>query len=469
MSGSGTSDEARRMAAQSFARANDVIRKGDHDYAITLLKQACKFVPEQMAYRQALRAVAKKKFDNNKRGSRWQRCTTVKSRATLKAAKAKKDYHRAIEASEDVLSENPWDSGILLEQAELFDALGLIDLAVWSAENALERDTNDATVNRALAIFYEKRGAFMKAINCWERVKKARPADEEADRRMKDLAASATIDKGGYDKAESFTHAIADKAKTQELLDDVKGGTVGESRVNHQIEELQRKIKADPTIVGPYLQLAQLYRRHARFDEATALIQRGVDATGKHPDALAEQAEIEMDRLKADLAVAEKQFQSKPNDAAAKKRYQDAARTLNDYELREFQRRCELLPTDMSLRCELGIRFAKSGLFDQAIAELQKARNDPRRKTTVLTWLGRSFHAKKNPRLAHRHYKEALESLGPTEQDAQKELHYLLGRVSEELGDKVAALQHYEEVAAQDYGYKDVAKRVESLQSAAQS
>lgn len=458
-------EQSRRAAQQCFARGTEVFKRGDYKYAIQLFKEACKFAPEQLVYRQHLRVAAKLKFGNNKKGSAVARLTTVGSRASLKAAKAKKDYYRALECCEDILSENPWDSHVLLELAEVFEHLGLLDHAVWSAEGAMERDPADANVNRSLAHFYEKHGDFTKAIDCWERVKKARPADQEADRKMKDLAASHTIDRGRYEEAKSFTQAIADKAKTQELLDETKGGG-GDARFATQIADLLQRVQKAPAELPPYLQLSQIYRRTGKLEQARELMDKAREATGGHPDALTELADIEADRIRHDLTVAKKQAAEKPDDAAAQKRVQDLTRTLNDFELREYQRRCEHMPSDTNLRVELGIRLAKAGLYDQAITELQKALGNPHRKTDVLMWIGRSFHAKKNPRMAKRHYEQALESLGAADQERFKELHYLLGRVCQDMGDAGAATQHYEEVAAIDYAYRDVAQRLDALAAA---
>jgi tetratricopeptide (TPR) repeat protein len=254
------SPAARQAAQQCFLRGVEVCKTQNWDYGIKLLKDACKLAPDQLVYRQQLRQAAKRKFENNKRGSRFAAVTTVGARTGLKGAKAKKEFLRALECCEDCLSENPWDSSVLLDLAAIAESLGWMEMAVWSAESALERDVNDATVNRALAHIYERSGMFTKAMDAWDRVKKANPADEEADKKLKDLAASATIDKGGYEGAKSFTRAVADKAKTQELLDETKGG-VSETRHSGQVADLEQKIKAKPTELGPYLQLSQIYRR----------------------------------------------------------------------------------------------------------------------------------------------------------------------------------------------------------------
>jgi tetratricopeptide (TPR) repeat protein len=453
---------ARQAAQQCFVRGMEVVKKQDWDYAIKLFKDACKLAPDQLVYRQQLRQAAKRKFDNNKKGSRMAAFTTVAARAGLKGAKAKKEHLRALECCEDCLSENPWDSSVLLEVAAICETLGWKEAAIWSAESALERDVADATVNRALALLYEKFEQFTKAMDCWDRVKKAKPADEEADRKLKNLAASATIDRGGYDGAKSFTRAVADKGKTQELLDEAKGGT-SEMRYAGQIADLEQKIKIKPAELGPYLQLSMIFRKMGKLDQARAIIIRAKDASGGHPDALNELADIDMDQLRTELAIAEKLAVEKPDDADAKRIVQEKARTLNDFELREFQRRVERMPTDMGLRADLGIRLAKAGLYDQAIGELQKAKSAPGRKLDATVWLGHCFFKKKNARLAKKSFEEALASIVAGDQKNFLDLHYWLGRCCEEVNEKTEAMNHYDEVAGIEYGYRDVAQRLDRL------
>jgi tetratricopeptide (TPR) repeat protein len=462
---SGASSPAARQAAQQcFVRGQEVFKKGDFDYAVKLFKDACKLAPEQLVYRQYLRISAKKKFGDNKRGSRLSSITTVGSRTGLKAAKAKKEWLRALECCEDCLSENPWDSSVLLDLAGICDELGWKEITIWCAESALERDPMDPGVNRALARLYNKHGFFTKAIDCWERVKKACPADEEADRMMKDLAASATIDRGGYEGAQSFTRAVADKAKTQELLDEAKGGT-SETRFSGQIADLEQKIRAKPTEIGPYMQLSHIHRRLGKLDLAHAIMTKAKDASGGSPDTITELNEIEIDRLKAELAIGEKQAAEKPDDAEAQAKAKEANRTLNDFELREFQRRVERFPTDMGLRADLGIRLARAGRYDEAIPELQKAKNAPGRKQDATVWLGHCFRSKKNPRLAKKSFEEALAGIMPGDQKNFLDLHYCLGCVCEELGETVEAIKHFDEVAGIDYAYRDVARRLDKLSS----
>src|SRR5262249_15535133 len=101
------------------------------------------------------------------------------------------------------------DIGVQLAMGEAFDELGLLDQAVWTLEQARQKDPRHVPLNRALAKIYEKRGNFTQAMTLWEIIRKIKPTDLEAQHKAKDLAASATIAKGGYEKAIQANHAPA--------------------------------------------------------------------------------------------------------------------------------------------------------------------------------------------------------------------------------------------------------------------
>src|SRR5205807_269634 len=103
-----------------------------------------------------------------------------------------------LEHGEQVLCRNPWDLGTQMDMAEAFDALGLNDLAVFTLDQARQKYPKDATLNRALARLFEKRGDYQKAIILWQLVKDTNPTDVEAAHKAKDLAASETIQRGQY-------------------------------------------------------------------------------------------------------------------------------------------------------------------------------------------------------------------------------------------------------------------------------
>ena len=102
-------------------------------------------------------------------------------------------------------------------------------------------------------------------------------------------------------------------------------------------------------------------------------------------------------------------------------------------------------------------------MHDEAIGEFQQARSSPTLKVQALYQAGLSFEANNTYKLADRSYSEALKSIEDGDTDNFLSLHYRLGRVAEALGNSDAAEEHYNEVAAKDYSYLDVAQRLRNL------
>src|SRR6516162_2243161 len=142
--------EHRRIAAGQFERANQVITKGDFDYGIQLLLSCCKLDPANLIYRQALRQTEKAKYKNNMRGSGFSFLTNTAAKHRTKSAVRSGEYLKALEYGEEALTRNPWDVAIQMLMAEAAEALGLMDLAVWSLEQARQKNPQDLNVNRAL-------------------------------------------------------------------------------------------------------------------------------------------------------------------------------------------------------------------------------------------------------------------------------------------------------------------------------
>ena len=61
----GEADNPRLQKAKTFfTYGNDAALKSNHDYAIQMYKEACKLAPDNLTYRQALRGIARRKFNN---------------------------------------------------------------------------------------------------------------------------------------------------------------------------------------------------------------------------------------------------------------------------------------------------------------------------------------------------------------------------------------------------------------------
>jgi tetratricopeptide (TPR) repeat protein len=462
------SAEQRRVAAGQFQRANQVISKGDHDYGIQLLLTCCKLDPGNFVYRQALRQAEKIKYQNNQRGSRLAVVATAATRLRLRKALLAGDHLRVLELAEAVLAKNPWDAGANLALGEAFEALGLIDLAVWSVEQARQVKPKSLKVLRTLARLCEKRGNFTSAAALWEMIRQADPRDVEAQHKTKDLAASETIARGKYEEAitgtaEQASAETAEHGPTSEPP--LSPAPPRTDRITRHTEALQQKIAAEPTTAQHYLQLASIYRRAGRLEDARKVLEQGLGPTGNQFELAIELADLAIEPFRADLAAAEEKLRTQPDDpelCALRARLQ---REIVQRELEISRRKAERYPTEMAHRLEMGVALLRLGQTEEAIRELQAARVDPRQQWRALLYLGYGFKARNNWRLAQRNFEEALKLLPASEAGTRKELLYELAQGHAAAGNLEQALEVAYELANLDFGYRGIGQQVEEWQT----
>ena len=167
--------------------------------------------------------------------------------------------------------------------------------------------------------------------------------------------------------------------------------------------------------------------------------------------------------MKREIDQLTRRLQKTPADVEAKVKLEQLTATLSAYEVKEYRRKIGLRPDDMNLRLLLGQVLAKAGKHDEAITEYQAARKSPPHQVQANQFAGQSFEANGALKLAERHYQDALRAADATDHATVNPLHYRLGRIAEDQGNKGEAEEHYNEVAANDYGYLDVAQRLRDL------
>jgi tetratricopeptide (TPR) repeat protein len=467
------------VATAQFERANQVVATGNYDYGIRLLLSCCKLDPANLIYRQALRRTEKAKYRNNLRGGWFSRLTTWPARARLRAALRARDYLKVLDYGEHILTRNPWDVGAQMDMAQAADVLGLLDLAIWSLEQARQKQGLDPHLNRTLARLYEKRGNFTQAIALWELVHRVRPQDVEAQQKIKNLAADDTIARGQY---AAVLHAAA--TGTEEPAADPADPTANrappprkdgsgsmpalQERLLREAAPLRKKLEADPTNTGIYLQLVVLYRRNSDLDEARAVLREGLAATGNAFELAVEQADLEIEPFRRNLAIAEERLRQSPDDAELRTLQGRLRKEINARELELFRQKADRYPTEMGHRFEVGVRLFRAGQIDEAIKELQAARADPRHRWQSLLALGRCFKARNNWRLAQRNFEEALRYLPAGEKDSRKDILFELAVGQAEAGDLPRAVDVATELANIDFGYRDIGQKLDEWQAALQ-
>jgi len=424
-----------------------------------MYKDACKLAPENLLYRQALRGVMRRKFGNDpSKVGRLVGAKVQPIRLSTKASKSKGSWGQVLETCEEAFLHNPWDVGSARDAADAAENLGLKELSRWYLESVREQGLADQEYLRQAAHVYELNEDWAKAIDCFERIAKLNPNDETARRRANDLAAKATISRSGLKEAinKHSEAGIGHESLPQEAEDLRRAVVTPEQRYLAEIE-------AEPARIGSYLGLAEHYRHESKLDEAELILSKGLKHSPEENLLKSAHAEVQILRLKRAIESWGRKVKKDPTDTASKAKLEQLTGTLFAYESKEIRRRLTSNPEDHNLRFQLGQLLAQAGKHDEAIAEFQQARNSPALKAQSLLQAGLSFEANGVVKLAERAYNDAIKAVDADDTTMLNRLHYQLGRIAEKQGNVVAAEEHYNEVAANDYSYLDVAQRLRDL------
>src|SRR5207247_11478849 len=175
-------------------------------------------------------------------------------------------------------------------------------------------------------------------------------------------------------------------------------------------------------------------------------------------------SDLKIQRLEGDIA-ADEEFLSThiaADELYAKKSQQLRAAKLQRAEIfiTDAQDRVARNPTDLQLRFELGENLFNAGRFREAVPELQRARQNPHARLKAMNLLGCCYGELEMLDLAVKQLEEASSEI--LSMDAtKKEIVYNLGVVYSRMGEPEKSLACMKQIYEVDYGYRDVAKRVE--------
>jgi tetratricopeptide (TPR) repeat protein len=456
---------ARQRLQKVFEHAQRCVDKGDHDYANKLFTECVVEDPANLVYLQSFLANLQKKYGDNKKGAKLARLKLKGPRSHLTKSAGKGDWPAALQAGCTALALNPWDIPTLLAMAEAYDELGIDECQLYFLRWAMDVDPKLVAVNRHAALTLQRMGQFDQAIACWHRIEQAKPRDEEALQAISRLSVEKTIHEGGYDPELLRSDWSAEpkaKASVARMSKDAND-LAAEHDLTNSTERLQAALESDPTDVENYLPLADLLIHDGKLDEAEALLQRGLSASGGGHLGVRERLEdVQLRRVHCQLAIAEQRHAQEPTEET-QQQVLNFRKQANQVELEIFATKADRDPGNARLKYELGLRLKRAGKMKEAITTLQAARGDSKRKTQVLLELGECFQKIEQYKLALAHYEQAIEACEEPDGQARRLALYRAGVLATGLRELDRAERHLSELAGLDFGYRDVADRLDKI------
>ena len=366
---------------------------------------------------------------------------------------------------EKVLEDEPYNrqANLVLKQAAL--AAGWPEIAVFALQTLLEEKARDTKILHELGRLYHELGESDKEVEIYNRITEIDPLDAEAARLGKDASARASMKTGGWTQAESYRDLIKDKEAAVSLEQQGRLVLADES-LEQQIEETFARHQAEPHSVDFARKLGALYALKEDLENAIAWYQYAADLTNGSDEGLVRKvSDLQTKRFDREIAEHEEFLVARgPEDelySATSEALLNARKKRAELLIDDSRKRSERDPTDLQLRFELGEHLLRAGRFREALPELQRARQNPNARLKSMNLLGRCYRELGMLDLAAQQLEEAAQEI--SSMDAmKKEIVYNLGLVYELMGEGDKSIAAMKQIYEAEYGYRDVAQRVES-------
>ncbi len=379
---------------------------------------------------------------------------------------SKKDPTEQIaDLEENVFRKDPFSLSANEQLYDLAMKLHFQELAAFALETLRAGHPENTKHMHRLAQHYMATHEPEKASDVYHAIVKVDPRDLDAAKGEKDAAARSSIKNQGWE-GKSFKGAMksSDEAAKLEML-----GRQGmtQEQMEQFLTETIEQYNADQTNIVIVKRMSDLYEKLGQMDNALMFYDYALTL---NPGDVALQRKVEIIRDKVQdkqIEDFEREIETDPGapDIDDKRaQVAEIRRQRSSVVIGEAKARVDRNPTDKTLRYELGQAYFNAGLYTEAIPELQQAKSNPNMRIKAILMLGRCFERKNMNDLGKTSLLEAAKEL--VVMDAiKKEVLYELAHILEKMGDRAASLDALKEIYNADYGYKDVAKRVESSYS----
>jgi len=430
--------------------------RGNYEYAIEMFKRIIFVTPEHVKARKALRATERKLKGQPKKGF------TLSSFKLLFAplGNMKKNAQKIMEECEEVLVKEPWNKQALVVLGRAALEGGFPEAAVLAFEDlsSLDKEGKDIKVIRYLARAYKQKEDYENAIKAYQKVQRLRPNDNEARDEIRDLSAKESM-RRRQDK-DKFSSLLRDEQEAKELAS-------GERMIHTDVEmasairSTQDQLTLSPKDLRLLMKLGDLHRQSGNNVEAKRYYEMLLDIEPNNINALSKVGDIDIAEMEKKVEAAKVRL-AEEGTAENRSEYERLRKEKMVYQIRDFERRVRAQPTDMVLRYSLGRLYFEAGLLDKAVANFQRAKNDPKIKSRVVTDLGRTLIRMGQNDLATSILGELIEGKLAMDED-KKTVLYHRAEAFHNLHKYAEARKDLETIYLEDIGYKDVAQKIKEL------
>lgn len=458
-----------------WLRAMSAFELRNYGYTISLISNVLKTAPNFLDGRKILRRAEIANTKGKKTSLGGSLSGSLSSLSFTGKGAIKKDPVQAMELAEKTLENDPFNRAAndLLKDASR--AAGYPEIALFALETLAEGNPKDTKILHELGEAYTKIGRSDDAVNTYNRILEMNPADLTAVKMSKDAAASATMQKGGWETAKSYRDVMKNSAEAISL--EQKSRVVKDvGMIDNQLVDLTVQYEQNPENIDIVRKMAVLFFDKFEITGTAEDLELTIQWY-EYTSGLAKGADPAVARKLSDLLMQRQDLAIKNLEdwfAQGGDHHEEAAQYREELErlkreraasqIDEARKRVERNPTDLQLRFELGERLLESGNFTDAIPELQRARQNPNVRLKAMSLLGRCFVQKGMLDMATTQFEGAAAEMSAMD-NVKKDTLYELGVLYERMGQSEKYIKCMKDIGEVDYTYKDVSTRIERFYS----
>jgi tetratricopeptide (TPR) repeat protein len=293
----------------------------------------------------------------------------------------------------------PVDASNAVRAMETAAALSVREPGMWIGERALGAAVRATRPRKDLLLKvaenFVKFNSPDRAVQAAEQALKLDPSDGELGAYVRNLAATATMTKGGYDKPNQeggFRQSIRDARKQQEL-DEGDRIVKTEETVDRLIATAEEQYKARPNDMPTIEVLGKRLMERGRGPDEERAYQIFMGAfTQFNQFRFREMAgDIRLRQSARKVRELERMLEKAQGDSMVLGMLDQARKDLLVLERDEYTLRVQAYPTDLTRKFHLGRCQFQLGRDDEAIALFQESQQDAKIRVQSLHFLGQAF------------------------------------------------------------------------------
>lgn len=399
------------------------------------------------------------------------------SKDTLKMFGGRSDTEKYLEALLQ-WGIKQFDALLAVKAAEAAAKLNMPEPVYWIGTRAMVVAAQEKKPRKELFLklmeIFGKVGAFDRSVEAGGAAMKLDPTDGKLAAEVRNLAAQATMNRGGYEntgQSGGFRANVRDADK-QRLLEE--GERIVKTEETHErvIREAKADFEARPDDVAAAFKYLQRLRDRGRPEDEKAARELALKTyeTSKQFRFREFYGDLRLRLASRKLNEYKTAADKDPKNAQINANYQQARIKFAEMEIEELKLKVEAYPTDLGLKYQLGRRDFELGNYDDAIGLFQESQKEAKHRLDSLYYIGLAFQKKEWVDEAIHSFRQALELHKTHSDDMGMALRYALMTALEtkagtdrdlalaEEADKLAS-----SIAIQQIGYRDIRARRDSI------